>query len=515
MCPAPKRRQSTAELEDARRRIAELEHSLQLYRRIVDNSPDLISVVDRQYRYRVANEAYFRFRRLRPDQVVGRSAAEVLGTDVFERQVRPYLDRAFQGQLVSFEAWFDYPGLGRRYMETNYYPLLVNGRVEDVVAVIRDATERESARQERERLLVEVESRAAELDATISSIADGVAVFDPEGRTVRLNRAAERIFGERLARRGVHPSEWLEMLRIETSEGNPFPLEKMPALRALRGERVRGTVMAIHRPEGQTRWISASAAPIRTPDGRMLGAVSTFTDITPLHDLEQQRAQYILGISHGLRTPLTVVQGQAQLLLQAIDRAGIDSWMRRSTEAVIASGRRMSVMLRDLVDLTQLEAGHKLMLNRVPVDVPSLVEDLRRRFSGLLETERIRVKAPADLPRVLADPDRLERIFTNLLSNALKYSDPGTPVEVKMSVRDGEVVTSVSDQGRGIPRDQIPLLFQPYQRIQLARAPRESVGLGLYVTKGLVEAHGGEIWVQSEEGKGSTFSFTLPAMSRH
>jgi signal transduction histidine kinase len=106
----------------------------------------------------------------------------------------------------------------------------------------------------------------------------------------------------------------------------------------------------------------------------------------------------------------------------------------------------------------------------------------------------------------------LERILINLLSNALQYSDRGTKIAVDLAQRDGEVVTSVTDRGHGIPPDELPQLFEPYQRVQLAQERRESVGLGLYIAKGLVEAHGGRIWVESELGKGSSFSFSLPVV---
>lgn len=229
-----------------------------------------------------------------------------------------------------------------------------------------------------------------------------------------------------------------------------------------------------------------------------------------LETLQEQRARYILGISHGLRTPLTVVQGRAQLLLQALEKTGVTGRERDSAEAIVGAAQRMGVMLRDLVDLTHLEAGEPLRLNRVPLDPRSFVFDLKERMAGILETERIRVEAPEGLPQVLADPDRLERILTNLLSNALKYLPPGSEVTVSLARRDGEVVTSVTDLGPGIPPEELPLLFQPYRRVRLARGRPESLGLGLYITKGLVEAHGGRIWVESELGKGSTFSFTLP-----
>ena len=491
--------------------------ALRTYAKIVENSPDLISVVDRRYRYRMVNPSYCRMHGKPMEQLVGHPVAELYRPEEYERHILPSLERCFAGETTHYEAWLTFAKAGRRYVDGRKYPLFSDGGVEYAVVVVRDITKRKRAEDERERLLKENEElaetasrRATELETIINSIADSVVIYGTAGEVVRINRTAEKLFGYPETESGRQLAEWVNTMKAQTPEGKPFPPEDTPPARALRGETVRGLVMVIRPPVGTTLWLSASAAPIRTSDGRLLGAVATFTDITPLHDLQQQRARYILGISHGLRTPLTVVQGQAQLLLQALERAGIDARMQRSTEVVVKSAQRMSVTLRDLVDLTEIEAGQPLKLNRVPVDLRSFVFQMKEHLRGLLDVERVRAEAPEGLPPVMADPDRLERILTNLLSNALKYSKPDTEVTISLSQSDGEVITSVTDRGKGIPAEDIPLLFQPYQRAQMVRAPQESLGLGLYITKGLVEAHGGRIWVESQVGKGSTFTFTLP-----
>lgn len=413
--------------------------------------------------------------------------------------------RSLKGETLRGEEMVRHLKTGElRYRQYSSAPVRDRrGRIVGAVAVVRDITEKKRADEERERLL-------AELDATIASIPDGVIICNREGGIARMNPAAEEIL--RLSREELQLplAEHLRTRRVETPDGRALKPEELPVLRALRGEAVRGVLLVVHQPDGAELWLSNSGAPVRAADGKMLGAVLVFSDVTALHNMQQQRARHILGISHGLRTPLTVVQGHAQLLLAAVEQADLDNRLQRSAEAVATSAQRMSIMLRDLVDLTIMEAGQELKLNRVPVDVLAFARELRERLSGLLDTSRIEVEAPRDLPPALADRDRLERILVNLLSNALKYSYPGTRVRVAVSLSDGEVVTTVSDQGPGIPRDQIPLLFQPYQRIRLGEGSRGSVGLGLYITRGLVEAHGGRISVESEVGKGSSFSFTLP-----
>jgi len=168
----------------------------------------------------------------------------------------------------------------------------------------------------------------------------------------------------------------------------------------------------------------------------------------------------------------------------------------------------MNAMILDLVDSARLEAN-QLRMEPASVDLRSFVLDLQGRLAGALAMDRVRVQIPEGLPQVSADPNRLERILTNLLSNALKYSEPETEVFVGAERQDGMVRVWVSDSGVGIAEEDIPQLFQRFYRAKSGRKA-EGLGLGLYITRMLVEAHGGKIWVESDLGKGSTFSFTLP-----
>ncbi len=168
----------------------------------------------------------------------------------------------------------------------------------------------------------------------------------------------------------------------------------------------------------------------------------------------------------------------------------------------------MDGMIQDLVDVARAEGG-QLELKREPIDLRTYLEELRARSATVIDFDRIRITVPEDLPAVLADGNRLERIITNLLSNALKYSAPGTPVLVRVHRINGEVEVAMTDAGYGIAAEELPRLFQRFYRSPETHQA-EGIGLGLYITKQLVEAHGGRIWVESEPGVGSTFTFTLP-----
>ncbi|MHB9023622.1 MAG: sensor histidine kinase [Armatimonadota bacterium] len=235
--------------------------------------------------------------------------------------------------------------------------------------------------------------------------------------------------------------------------------------------------------------------------------------IIQLHDLQQRQEDLLRTISHDLRNPLSVISGHTGLLANTLRTQYPDEQLLFSVRAIQRSSQRMNVMIEDLVDAARLEGG-QLTLKCEPVDLHSYLTDLLQRNAETMDVSRIRLHAPADLPEVLADYNRLERIVTNLLSNALKYSDPGTPVLVWASQADGVVEIAVRDQGPGISPEDVPHLFERFYRAKGARKT-EGIGLGLYITRVLVEAHGGRLWVESVVGKGSTFFFTLPVAETH
>lgn len=349
--------------------------------------------------------------------------------------------------------------------------------------------------------------RAAEIDAAITAIADGVAITDPESRIVRVNAAAERILGFTPEERRLPLAERKVLLRTEKADGTPFDLEELPTWRALRyGETTYGVIMIIHHARtGKATWVSNSSAPIRAADGSVLGAITIFSDISAMRELQELREDLMRAVSHDLRNPLGVVLGHAELIERFADKPDL---VRKSAAALITGARRMETMIADLVESAQLEAG-EIRIERRSVDLKAFLRDLLERTKVSMDVGRIKLDIATDLPNVLADPDRLDRIMTNLISNALKYSPPETAVHIRAKRIDGEVLTSVTDRGIGIAPEDLPHIFERFYEPKV-RPERRGLGLGLFITKKLVEAHGGRIWVESRLGKGSTFYFTIP-----
>ncbi|HEY3375895.1 MAG TPA: ATP-binding protein, partial [Armatimonadota bacterium] len=330
------------------------------------------------------------------------------------------------------------------------------------------------------------------------------------GKILRANAAAERLLGYTEQEWGASMAErWLAR-HARTPDGQPLAPDAIPTARALRGEAVHGVIVMFTQAASGDLLLSISAAPICTSEGETHGAVATYTDITAVHALQEQQKALLQTVSHDLRSPLSVIKGHEQLVVSMLQQQGVNGAILQSLAAIDRSVNRLDLMIQDLVDATRWEGG-QLELKCETVNLPHYLDDLLQRVGTALDIARIQMETPADLPPVNADYARLERILLNLLSNALKYSDPGTPVRIKAWQQHDEVVVAISDQGPGVPPEDILHLFERFYRVPGERKG-EGIGLGLYITKVLVEAHGGRVWVESAIGKGSTFTFTLPVV---
>lgn len=390
-------------------------------------------------------------------------------------------------------------------------PHYSHGRVAGAVVILHDITALKDAESEVSKLLarehaarLDLERSASQFQALLESLGEGVLVIDASGRIVLRNTAAEGITGmsdEQLQRLLSRRAE-----RILNADGTPMSYDQWPTPRALRGERFQNVEVIFVRPDGSRRRLVYSASSVKDDAGNVQIAIIVFHDMTELSQLrrlEQLRADFIRAISHDLRTPLSVILGQGLTIPKLADDP---ERVRKSAAAIVRGAERMEAMVQELVDLTLIEAS-QVRLSRRSLDIASVMHELMERLSGALEMRRVRLEVPEELPRVWADPNRLERILTNLVSNALKYS--AGEVVIRLDRRDGEVITEVADCGQGIAPEDLPRLFRRYYRAA-ATGKRQGLGLGLFITKGLVEAHGGRIWVESQVGVGSRFSFSLP-----
>jgi signal transduction histidine kinase len=211
-------------------------------------------------------------------------------------------------------------------------------------------------------------------------------------------------------------------------------------------------------------------------------------------------------VAHDLRTPLQSVLMQIEALLAR--SSGTATSVAHSTQLMKRNGQRLDRLVRDLLDASQIDA-HGVILDCAPVNLPEVASSLVLQLHGVLETHAVVIEVTGEPPLVSADRPRLEQIMSNLLENASKYSREGTPIRVIVAPSGRGATVSVRDEGPGIAPEELPRLFDRYFQTQRARARRR----GLFITKGLVESHGGTIDVESVPGAGSTFRIWLPAAS--
>lgn len=295
--------------------------------------------------------------------------------------------------------------------------------------------------------------------------------------------------------------------RLYYPDGRSLTLDELPSSRALTGEVVSSEELALRQPGGRELAVVVSAAPVRSADGTILGAVVTAEDVSSIKALEQLREEFAAVVAHDLRDPIQAILLDVELLRR--QRAGdvvTAPWSR--IERIERSARRLGQITHDVLDSARIEL-HRVQLEREPVEIVAAVQALLERLGPALGRHPVTFEAAGSVT-VSADPVRLDQICTNLLDNAAKFSAEGAPIHVRVAAVDDGVAVSVHDQGVGLTPEELRRLFERFYQSKRARARKTGLGLGLYITKGLVEAHGGRLAVESEPGRGSVFTVWLP-----
>lgn len=421
-----------------------------------------------------------------------------------------HLARALRGEtLVGEEFLFRPPGGGPlRWTRASAAPVRDReGRIVGAVFSASDVTEQKEAQAERERLLAQVESARRNLRAILDRLPDAVLVVDASQRVTLSNDTIRRHLGYDPV--GVSLPDLHRRCELVSAGGQPFPEGESPFERAVRGETVIGAEVGMQLADGRRADLLVSAAPLRAPDGTVREVALVLTDVTPLKELDRAKDQFFSVAAHELRTPLTSLRGHAQILLRRAERAGWRPEDRHSLQTIDEQVQRLNDLIGRLLDVSRIRLG-KLQLHREPTDIVALARKAARDLQVTTEAHRITVEA--ELPQIVGfwDSAALRQVLTNLIGNAIKYT-PGGPIDVRVWRQDGEALVSVSDRGPGIPPERQAWLFEPFTR-GAAREYREAggLGLGLFICRGIVEAHGGHIWVESQVGVGTTFTFSLP-----
>jgi PAS domain S-box-containing protein len=307
--------------------------------------------------------------------------------------------------------------------------------------------------------------------------------------------------------------------RPDLSSSRPPLVEwNFALIRALSGKTIHSQECQVTRPDGSKAIVLCSAAPLLTQEGSIAEAVLVFQDITAQKSLEQQKNDFFAIANHELRTPLTAIMGFAELL-QFQATGELDAFQQDAISSILQEGEHLRQLVHDLLDVSSLDYA-QLDLKRTTSDLLTLLQQQIRAAAQSTRTHQISLTLhEIDSIRSLMgwiDPLRFKQIIGNLLSNAIKYSPAGSPIDVAVQpFRDAsgiihEVQISVKDQGIGIEVSDLPHVFERFYRASTLDAAISGFGVGLYLTKALVQSHKGQIWVESTKGQGSTFFVLLP-----
>ena len=359
------------------------------------------------------------------------------------------------------------------------------------------------------------EQRAkADLETLIDTSPVGVVVFDARnGMPVSFNRESRRIMGH-LKTPGCPVEQLLDVVTVRRADGREISLSELTLAQALStGETIRAEEIVIQAPDGRSVTTLVNATPIRSQDGKLESVVVTLQDMTSLEELGRLRAEFLGMVSHELRLPLTSIRGSAAILLDP--SSDLDpAELRQFLQLIVEQVEHMRKMVGDLLDVARIEMG-TLLVDPEPAKITSLVDRARNTFLSGGGRHNLDFDLAPDLPLVMADRPRIVQVLGNLLSNAARHSLASSVIRVTAVQEDLHLAVSVADEGTGISAEQLPHLFRKVSHTDGQDGEREisGSGLGLAICKGIVEAHGGRIWAESDGlGQGSRFTFTIPVV---
>lgn len=359
------------------------------------------------------------------------------------------------------------------------------------------------------QLYTQVNQEKVRLNALLDSLADGILILNAENRVERCNPAFARLIGMPIERvvNSLHEEviRWakrIQGLTLEQAESGGWPLTPHAYL-YIEGD--------LKRKDGQPPLpVGITYTPLLSAEGTLLNIIATVRDITRFRQAEEMKSTFISIISHELKTPVALIKGYVSTL--RLEDANWDpEIIKDSLEVIEEEADRLTGLIENLLDATRLQAG-AMILKRSDLPLPDLARRIGKRMQIQTSRHKIVVNFPENFPVILADEIRIEQVLTNLISNSIKYA-PGGEIRITGQVRADNVMVCVSDEGPGIAPEDIPHIFDRFYRAPEMARQTKGAGLGLYLTRAIIEAHDGRIWVDTVPGTGTRICFTLPILS--
>lgn len=344
------------------------------------------------------------------------------------------------------------------------------------------------------------------ITAILDSVADGILILSPDRTIERCNPAFVRLSGQTFENviggkhnEVIHFDEVAHGPTLEQAEAGGWPLTPSATLY------VEGD---LQRPDSSKLAVGVTYAPLLTQQGQLLNVIASVRDVSRFRQAEELQSTFISVISHELKTPVALIKGYVGTLRREDVRW--DSKTVQDSLAVIEEeSDRLAGLIENLLDASRLEAGG-LPINASDLSLPRLAERMAERYRTQTDKHKFVVEFPEGYPVILADEQRIGQVLLNLLSNAVKYSPQGGEIRITGQVRPEHVVVCVSDPGPGIAAGDIPHIFDRFYRAGETARSTKGAGLGLYLTRAILEAHGGSIWVDPKYQGGACICFSLP-----
>ena len=504
------------EIKKRQRAEEAVRESEQRLQAVLDNSPAVIYVKDTQGRYILVNRRFEDLFHVTRAQVEGKTDYDLFPKEMADN-FRSNDEKVLRaGTPLEFEEVAPSDDGLHTYIAIKFTLRHFLGFAYAVCGISTDITERKRAQEE-------LRQQKEILQSILGSMGDGVAVADENGKFLFFNPAAEQIMG--LGATDVPPAEWTKRYGVYLPDTiTPYSPEDLPLARAMRGEAVDGAELFVRNPNTPGGvWVNVTGRPLKHEDGTVRGGVVVFRDVTLAKQAEQAlvrakeeaertsrfKDQFLSTMSHELRTPLNAILGFSELL--SAERYGtLNERQSRYITHIHTSGQHLLRLINDILELSKIEAGHiALAVENVSIgDAFAEVLSVLRPLAEL-KSQTISHHAEPDLA-VRADRTRFKQILLNLLGNAIKFTPAGGHVELSAGRTNDEVRIAVQDTGPGIPPEEQQRIFEVFYQLRKSGEAAEGMGLGLAITRRLLELQGSRLALDSQPGQGSCFHFRLP-----
>jgi PAS domain S-box-containing protein len=487
----------------------QLEDETRTYKAAVEASNDLIIVVDKQYRYLIANETYLKYHHVERHQIIGRQISSVVGQPLFDAELKHRYDRCFAGETQSFENTYRYPTLGTRHTFATWLP--VRDEVQQVigaVVIIHDITERKQ---------MELARRANEkkFQTLFDVLPVGISLLNHQREIVQANPMLEKILDKPMA--ALLTGDLMSRHYIH-GDGTPILPDEFPWEVAIREQQpVIDVEVGVVKENGDTIWTSLNAAPLADDD---LSAVVVTRDITRrkqaetlTRQLQVEREQvkilreFISNVSHDLNTPITQIITSLYLLKRAVMA---DTEQRRLAK-LEAYTHQIRDIVQDLIQMSELDA--KENLDYVRTDMKLLLETLMMEYAPAAQHKNQHLTFNCQLDTFTLDVDEgyLRLALQNMLDNAIEYTHDGGSIVLAAYHQANEYAIEIVDSGIGIDEQHLPHIFERFYRVDKARPVGDGhTGMGLAIAHKIIQIHHGWIEVESRPYHGSIFRIVLP-----